>query len=519
MTVMANLFPKLPFIADETPMSWASRQAAFHMGGGVAQFLNDLRIPVLDLARGQRSAVERLCQIAGQDPDVVHANNIEALGTRRYELRGHPFAAEFTTGVVTRFCPLCVQEDCVGGGDPRALMRHRLQWRLSTVRTCNVHHLPLSNVRRGKWDDTIHELQAMRDLFLVESSRAKFLAVRQPSPLQTYVEKRLVGASGPGWLDVQDIDQVCRATEMLGGLVAFGPAQKAADMDQDMWDAAGRAGWSLVVAGPKQIQNILADQLKSCMRMNGHPSPRNAFGMLYGWLFASRQSKDPGPIRDIVREVIIENVPLVPGQMLLGEVVERPRLASIASIAKSEGLHPKTLSNVLRVSGVISDTIPVRGARNVVADYEKARALIDATKHAVPAIQVPDMLTASRPLVAALLELGHLTRIQDHEAVKSKLGKSVDGRSIQRVLKFIEGELEIVAEAPEEHFPLAKACEKCRVTLSVILELLFGEHLKSVYRLKGQNGFAALLVSPSEVLKRVNDPPEDVSNEIRFWMG
>lgn len=145
--------------------------------------------------------------------------------------------------------------------------------------------------------------------------------------------------------------------------------------------------------------------------------------------------------------------------------------------------------------------------------------LIDATKHAVPAIQVPDMLTASRPLVAALLELGHLTRIQDHEAVKSKLGKSIDGRSIQRVLKFIEGEFEIVAEAPEEHFPLAKACEKCRVTLSVILELLFGEHLKSVYRLKGQNGFAALLVSPSEIRKRLNDPPKDVSDEIRFWMG
>lgn len=519
MTVMANLFPKLPFVADETPMSWASRQAAFHTGGGVAQFINDLRIPLLDLARGQRSAVERLCQIAGQDPDVVLANNIEALGTRRYGLRGHPFAAEFTTGLVTRFCPLCVQEDCVGGGDPRALMRHRLQWRLSTVRTCNVHHLPLSNVRRGKWDDTIHELQAMDDTISEETSRAKSLTLRRPSALQMYVEHRVVGAFGPGWLDVQDIDQACRATEMLGGLVAFGPAQKAADMDQDMWDAAGRAGWSLVVEGPLRIQEVLVNQLRSCVRMNGHPSPRNAFGMLYGWLFASRQSKDPGPIRDIVREVIVENVPLVPGQMLLGEVVERPRLASIASIAKAEGLHPKTLTNVLRVSGVINDATMVMGARNVVADYQKARTLIDATKYAVPAIRVPDVLTASRPLVAALLELGHLTRIQDHEAVRSKVGKSVDGRSIQRVLKFIEDEFEIVAEAPEEHFPLAKACEKCRVTLSVILELLFGGHLKSVYRLKGQNGFAALLVSPSEILKRINDPPEDVSDEIRFWMG
>lgn len=236
-------------------------------------------------------------------------------------------------------------------------------------------------------------------------------------------------------------------------------------------------------------------------------------------MFASRQSKDPGPIRDIVCEIIVENVPLVPGQMLLGEGVERPRLASIASIAKTEGLHPKTLTNVLRVSGVISNATPVKGGRNVVADYEKARTLIYAAKYAVPAIRVPDVLPASGPLLAALLELGRLTRIQDHEAAKSKVGKSVDGRSIQQVLKFIEGQLGIVEEASDGHYPSSKACEKCRVTLSVILEFLFGGHLKSVYRLKGQNGFAALLVSPAEIMKRVNDPPEDVSDEICFWMG
>lgn len=124
-----------------------------------------------------------------------------------------------------------------------------------------------------------------------------------------------------------------------------------------------------------------------------------------------------------------------------------------------------------------------------------------------------------QPFVHFVFKFGHLSRIQDHEAVKSKIGKSVDGRSIQRILKFIEGQFEVVDEAPEEHFPLAKACEKCRFTLSVILEFLFGDHLASVFRLKGHNGFAALLVSPTEIMEKVNDPPEDVSDEVRFWMG
>ena len=516
---MATLFPKLPFATDETPMSWAARQAAFHTGGSVTPFLNDMGIPLLALARGQRAAVEALCRIAGQDPDEVLANTIEALGHRRYRLRGHQFAATFTTGPTTRFCSLCLSDDSKHVADRRATMRHRLHWRLSPVRTCTVHSLPLSNVRRGHWDDSIHELQAMADIIEDEVLRAQSLSERRPSPLQTYVAERLAGGGGPVWLDAQDIDQACRATELLGGLAAFGPEQKAADMDDDMWDEAGRAGWPLVISGPVAIRELLADQLKSCQKENGHPSPRNAFGMLYGWLFASRQSNDPGPIREIVRETIIDTVPLVPGQMLLGELVARPRLASIASIAKAEGLHPKTLTNVLRVAGVIDDTAPVKGARNVVADYEKARTLIDATKYAVPVIRVPDMLTASRPLVAALLELGQLTRIQDHGVIKSKVGKSVDGRSISKVLKFVEGQFEVIEEAPEEHVSLAKASEKCRVTLSAILELLFGNYLVDVYRMKGLNGFAALLISPAEILQKLHNPPTDVSDQIRFWMG
>jgi len=50
----------------------------------------------------------------------------------------------------------------------------------------------------------------------------------------------------------------------------------------------------------------------------------------------------------------------------------------------------------------------------VLADYAKAMALIDTAKHTVSVTQVPDMLTTSRPVVAELIALGHLARIQDH---------------------------------------------------------------------------------------------------------
>lgn len=516
---MGMLFPKVRLYPDETPMSWAARQAAFHTGGRVVPFLNDLGIPVADLARGKREAVEKLCVIAGEDPASMIRNSIIAVGHRRFEFCGQEFSAEFTTGSVTRFCPLCIDEDIEGCKDPGVAMRHRVRWRLAHFRTCPKHNLPLCDVRLGKWSDMIHELQTMPEAIAEQRLVARASAPRDPSPLQNYVDRRLDGATSSDWLDDQGIDQVCRAAEMLGGLMLFGAGQKAADMTEDMRDAAGRSGWLLLEKGSCEIRDVLAQTLTRCLRQNGHPSPRNAFGMLYGWLFASRLSKDPGPIRDIVRDVIIEHVPLVPGQMLLGRPVKYPRLSSINSIAKAEGLYSKTLANVLRVAGLIGDDHELKSARNVVTDYAKAKALIDTAKHAVPVTLVPDILTTSRPVVAELIALGQLTRIQDHGHLQSKLGKAIDGRSIHRTRKFIEGVSEVVNEPPETHVHLAKAAEKCRVTTRVILEMLFNRYLKTIYRLAGCDGFSALLISPAEVMACIDDPPPDASNEIRFWIG
>ncbi|MEJ6391557.1 TniQ family protein [Gymnodinialimonas ulvae] len=516
---MSMLFPRIAFDMDETPMSWAARQAAFHTGGRVVPFLNDFGIPVADLARGKREAAERLCEVAGQDPDPVLRNLIMTVGNRRFQLRGHEFSAEFTTGVVTRFCPLCLEEDAKGADDPDTAMRHRVLWRLAPFRACPAHGLPLTDVRIGKWSDMVHELQAMSGAIEEARVSSDNAVRREPSPMQTYVVRRLAGAASASWLDRQGIEQVCRAAEMLGGLMLFGPSQKAASMTEDMWDAAARNAWPLMEAGPEPVRDFLGQTLASCLRRNGHPSPRNAFGMLHSWLSASRLSKDPGPVRDILREVIIERVPFIPGQVLLGKPVADPRLASISSVAKAEGMHSKTLTNVLRVAGLIGGDEDLRAARNVVTDYAKAKDLIDIAKHAVPVTQVPDMLTASRPVVAELIAMEQLVRIKEHGQLKSKLGKAIDGRSIHRVRTFIEELGEAVDEAPETHVPLAKSAEKCRVTMRVILEMLFNGYLKSICRFEGHNGFEAVLVSPNEITECLQDPPPNAPDEIRFWMG
>lgn len=177
-------------------------------------------------------------------------------------------------------------------------------------------------------------------------------------------------------------------------------------------------------------------------------------------------------------------------------------------------MHPKTLLNVFQVAGVVSDG--VRG--NPIINYREVDALIEAASNATPVTWVPHSLNASRPLVAALIELQLLIRVQDHNVLKSKIGKAVDRRSIHALLLRLKTEFPLVDVMPETHAPLSKVAEKTHATLKAILELLFSGHLKSAVRLAGQKGFAAILISPKEVRQVLESPPPGVSDEVRFQM-
>ncbi|WP_198528031.1 hypothetical protein [Rhodobacter capsulatus] len=142
-----------------------------------------------------------------------------------------------------------------------------------------------------------------------------------------------------------------RATEMLGALEAFGPKLKAAEMNEDMWDAAGRAGWPIVSEGGAAIREYFMARVTTSGGKGA--APRAAFGMLHAWLSGSRLSKNPAPIRDMLRDVILETTPLSEGHMLLGKPVTDPDLSSVASIATAEGLDGRTLRNVLQVAGLL----------------------------------------------------------------------------------------------------------------------------------------------------------------------
>lgn len=499
---MARLFPRLPFNADETPLSWAARLAAFHTGGRLMPFLNDLGIALRDLVSGGTEALVRLCDIADQDPEPVLHNTVRSTGVRQFLLRGETLSTEMITGPETRFCPACLAEDETGELRRDALRRGRLIWRLQTVRVCPLHHTPLIPRRLGKWDDIAHELPV-----LVPEGRDELLALadiamrRQPSPLQGYVLARLEGKLGPAWADGQGLEQATRAAEMLGAVLQFGSGAMAADLSMADWDSAGAAGWQYLQDGEEGVGSAL-DALHQRARdrgMIGHRSRFATFGMLYRWLSSAKVTKDPGPVRDLLRQHIIDRMDVLPGEVLLGKTVIAPRQASITSIAKYGRVHPLTLRDVLISQQVIPPEARDQPCSATLLDFKTGHAATIEMRRAIAVTLLPNILNASRPMVASLITSGLISALHGDGQKQGKVSRAIDGLRVEALVGEINRAFAKVDAAPEGMVKMAKAAEISRVPLEFILIGVFRRHLKRVVRLRNEPGLGGLLVDPQEV--------------------
>lgn len=502
------LKPYLPFDPEETVLSWATRLAALHTGGGLVPFLHDLLIDMQQFVVEADTALDRLCELTGQDPAALEPNRIRRLDRRQYALRGEEFSVEFTKGRQTAFCPACLAADANGRKDPHAYRRGRLIWKFRAVRTCPEHGLPLIERCNMTWDDRYHELP----VHAPETGEALAALIdgmerRVPTGLQAYVIDRLHGKPGPAWLDGQGIEQGARATEMVGALVLYGPKQSPRALTNDQWERAAQEGWSFTSRGEDGICEALRIAHDGGRFKSGNAGPQLIFGSFYKWLAYHKNRKDLGPIRDIFREYILNTIAIRPGEEVLGEVVSVRRLHSVHSLAQEFKLHPSTLRTFLIARGVISDEAADVSDGLLTIEVEKAEELGRTMQGAVPLIKLPKIFNASGPQITALLNTGLLAAIGGEGPRLGVRCHSVAPQDIDRLLARI---VEMIPEQEGEKeglLPLSRAANISRVRLDTILPKLFDGTLKRAGRVAGVPGLGGIRVDMAELAPFAPEPP------------
>lgn len=508
---MPALFPFLPFDPVETPLSFATRLASFHIRNSVAPFLRDIGVSPEALLGGEHDAIERLSAVAGVDSEALHRNAACRVAKRRFNLRGHVVSSEFFSSPHTVFCPACLREDDAGAADVGSARRGRLEWTLGAVRTCPRHGLALVAREKAKWHDKYHELarrvpERGDDLDrLIECTPEQM-----PSPLQNYVMQRLDGDTRHAWLDSQSLEQAVRATEMLGLLLEFGSAAQPATLGMQDWDRAGRTGFAVTSAGEAAIREALHAVQAEFRGKGGKPGGRKVFGALYEWLSFAKGSKDPGDIRRILREHIFDTMEISGGTTLLGGTLIERRLHSVESLAAEARLHPKTLRNVLAAGGLVPLEEKVSGHH--VFDAQEGRRLASSVARQINVSGLGTALNCTRPQAEQLLDEGLLRQISNRvvEAI-GRTRKSVDAREVTAFLEKLHACSEVVQTVPPGLVPISKAAEKAKATSVDVVHLVLGGFLTKVVRAAHASGVAAIHVDPDEVRAEIGICKEGLS--------
>ena len=481
-----RLLPRLPFDSIETLISWAARLAGRHTGGRLVPFLNDMGIKGDALHTNRAAAVERLCDLTGEDYDLVNRNAVTHVGAHQRHLRGETFWKEFLNGEDTAFCPACLLDDD-SLGDPRWCRRGRLMWRIRSFDTCPVHGLSLVVRAKQKWDYAFQEMTVIVPETGPDLERlVDGCSVRPVSPLQNYIANRLDGQNGPEWLDSQDIDQVPRSAEMIGAALLHGPGANLSDFTRSDWQDAARSGFPAIAAGEAGVMTALDDILGKTDFRGKRTGASRIYGFLFEWC-RMRGQKDVGPIRDVIRRHILENLPVEPGSMLFGQPVEARRVHTPGRLAVEFGVHRKTIVKVLNAAN----------GRTLLADASSVARLAEALRSAVAIKHLPKALHCTRPVAQALVQEKVLPQVVQDGQTSTQVGKAVPRDAVDALL----GCLAQAAIAPKSDalLPLTKAAEVARVRAVDIIKLILEGKLSHVSTEPDLEGIAALLVDPEEI--------------------
>lgn len=497
---MLQLFPHLPFQTDETPASWAARMSVLHGCSTLRTFLSDQGIASSDFLHGRRSVIDRLCHAAGQDPAPVWRNTATSEGNQNFTLRAEPLPASMMVREETRFCPLCLHHDDLGG-NPGIVRRDRLVWSLRVVTTCPEHEIAL--IYRGR----DHRDKMQRKLIAHIPERGGALVAlaekttrREPSPLQTYVLDRLEGKKGSEWLDGQTLEQAVRATQMLGVVMAFGTSINLGSVDRNGWDLAGRMGWTWVATGEHGLHAAFAElQAAAFERGQGGQNYFTVFGQLYRWLLEPGNRSDHGPIKQLLRNYIVQNMDVCVGRDLLGERIERRRKYSVQSLALQSGLHPQTLGKVLVERRLIAAENADKPASILLVDADEGRQAAASLSRSVPFVQLPALLGASRPIASCLIELGILTPLTRSQGQNTRDKCGFDALEVEQVLDRIHVMAPEMSDLPAEWVTLTQCSKRARISMRDLLQIILSGKLRQIGRARGELGFNSLRISIEDI--------------------
>ena len=443
------LTPYIPYDATETVQSYAARLSLFHTGQGTSRLLEDCGVRPSRFAAGHHDELNRFAAAVGEDIEVLHAGTVRTL-SRHNSFRDEDFSRNVLSAHVRQFCPHCLRED-----GPPAEWRHRIIWGFLSVPFCLRHGASLVEVAQKKFGDIRDAVEYVGGLDRAEASTSAAEGGRYAA----WLHARLSSPYHSGWLGEQSIEQVLNASEMLGVVLEHGQGARLGHLSRQERSSA-LDGFRIYEQGADAVYAAL-DEIRSAASATAvHAGPLAMYGTLYDWLDRRSQLISPGPVRDILREHILNHDAYAPGERLLGKPVAERRLHSVVSLAVALKVDRRRTSRLLQKLGLVPEgatdgesgrlVFPVREVEQLISDYETA----------IPLAEVSAYIGCTQNQALSLYRVGVLSPLIPADAPGAVRRVVFARRVLDDLLSRIR-QLPVLEDAQHRDvLPIAEACQR-----------------------------------------------------------
>ncbi|WP_280987315.1 TniQ family protein [Fulvimarina endophytica] len=489
-------------------VSFTSRVAALN-GRPMPNFLREMGIHPNDIDRGRSPAVRHLAEIAGANAEnLVRATPVRSKDEAFTDLCGERLRRLSVHRTYFRYCPMCVADDIATFEGPiTARPWLRTEWIVSHVRSCDRHGIILANAspERRRFEAPDFNGTMAEDLGHLDAIRAGCPTVPY-SPFQRWLLGRLRGErDASNWLDGLDLYVAIGACEGLGVSALHPPKVKASTLTEADWAAAADEGFAHASGGPAAVEKLLGRLNAVQMQTRGVWAPRDTFG--YGYVVLERDPGDTAwdPVRDVLVDFAMREMPLKAGIKVLGRVVERQAVHTIRTAAHASGAHALTVRRLFERENLGADALAAGLMdHRVTVDAERIEATVRELKGALSTPRVQKLTGFPLTWLRAIIADGHLPTVtgsNDREFAKHRFTRqAVDG-----MLERMFAGAETVAAETDNRVGVMKARRRTGATMSKILEPVFSGTLRWKGLLAGAKGLDALLVDVGEVLPLVRN--------------
>jgi hypothetical protein len=286
---------------------------------------------------------------------------------------------------------------------------------------------------------------------------------------------------------------------MLECLLVDGPDADIIHYTEAGWARAGDMGFELAAQGPEAIIAELTRIRSTAGRTSGRAGAQAVFGKLFKWVHNTAYGEEIGAIREVLKEAILWNFPIGPGEMLFGDPVQRRYVHSANTLINKTGRNRLRFYKLLTKLGVIPEGGGTIAANQYVFPAAEAELLVSRIENSVHLNKVRDILGCSKTNEAALAQAGLISSVvpmAESSAVGLTIG-TYNRDDLQELLEAVCDKASIVESVPEgfENF----ATTSKRVGTAPIVSWQRDSQLKKTVMLRGERRFDRLYFDVCEI--------------------